>query len=66
MNCCTYRCHQGRDCPVRAARTPGAELPTPTKPVEQLDQWAARLSRRAVFLLLVVSASASAIGYFSR
>lgn len=66
MNCCTYDCHQGRDCPARAARQPRTELPQPTEPVEELDQWAARLSRRAVFFLLALAAGAFAIGYFSR
>lgn len=42
------------------------ELPQPTEPVGELDQWAARLSRRAVFFLLALAAGAFAIGYFSR
>lgn len=30
MNCCTYACHQGRDCPVRG------NPPAPTAP---LSEW---------------------------
>lgn len=66
MNCCAYECHQGRDCPARASRQPRIELPQPTEPVGELDQWAARLSRRAVFFLLALAAGAFVIGYFSR
>lgn len=42
------------------------EQPRPTAPLEELDDWSAKFSRRAVLFVLAVAAGAFAIGFFSR
>ena len=55
MNCCDYDCHQGRDCPVRAAKVAHigrkdyarAELPPIT--------WRRQLRHLAKWMLIAIS-----------
>lgn len=55
MNCCDYKCNQGRDCPARCTPKPATDLPTPTAPLTDDTDW--------LWPLLVMCVSALAVAF---
>lgn len=37
MNCCDYKCNQGRDCPARKDKFPGQIIPQDDEPIFTLQ-----------------------------
>ena len=60
IDCCTYKCNQGRDCPVRATMHPCQEqsdTPTPTQAVADYDAGEPLSPWEAIFLYGCIGAS---------
>lgn len=61
MNCCDYNCHQGRDCPVRAANvTLPAEAEVREKATARISKWINAHPDAIVFLFAVIAVTAAA------